>query len=38
MFVNSWMDKEDMVHVYNGILIGHKQNEILPFEVNMDGL
>ena len=24
------MDKEDMVHIYNGILLSHK-NEIMPF-------
>ena len=25
------MDKEDVVHVYNGILLRHKKNEIMPF-------
>ena len=25
-----WLDKEDVV-VCNGILLGHKKNEILPF-------
>ena len=25
------MDKGDMVHVYNGILLSHKKNKILPF-------
>jgi len=25
------MDKEDVVHVYNGILLSHKMNEIMPF-------
>ena len=25
------MGKEDMVPVYNGILLGHKKNEIMPF-------
>ena len=25
------MDKEDVVHIYNGILLGHKKNEIMPF-------
>ena len=25
------MDKEDAVRVYNGILLSHKENEILPF-------
>ena len=31
------MDKEDMVHIYNGILLGHKKkNETLPFAASMD--
>ena len=25
------MDKEDVVHIYNGILLSHKKNEILSF-------
>ena len=25
------MDREDVVHVYNGILLNHKKNEIMPF-------
>ena len=25
------MDKEDVVHIYNGILSSHKKNEIMPF-------
>ena len=25
------MDKEDVAHVYNGILLSHKKNEIMPF-------
>ena len=25
------MDKEAMVHVYNGILLSQKKNEIVPF-------
>ena len=25
------MDKEDVVHIYNGILFGHKKNEIMAF-------
>ena len=24
------MDKEDVVHIYNGILLSHKKNEIIP--------
>ena len=26
------MDKEDMLHIYNGILLSHKNNKIIPFE------
>ena len=25
------MDKEDMLHIYNGILLSHRKNEIRPF-------
>ena len=25
------MDKEEVVHIYNGILLSHKKNKILPF-------
>ena len=25
------MDKEDVVHIYNGLLLSHKKNEIMPF-------
>ena len=25
------MDKEDVVHIYNGILLTIKKNEIMPF-------
>ena len=25
------MDKEDVVHIRNGILLSHKKNEITPF-------
>ena len=24
-------DKEDMVHIYDGLLLSHKKNEIMPF-------
>ena len=24
------MDKEDAVHIYNGILLSHKKNKIMP--------
>ena len=26
-------DKEDVMHIYNGILLGHKKNEVMPFAV-----
>ena len=26
------MDKEGVVYVHNGILFGHKKNEIMPYE------
>ena len=26
------MDKEVMVHIYNGILLSHKKSEIIPSE------
>ena len=25
------MDKKEVVHIYNGILLSHKRDEILPF-------
>ena len=25
------MDEDDVVHIYNGILLSHKKNEIMPF-------
>ena len=25
------MDNEDVVHIYNGIVLGHKKHEIMPF-------
>ncbi len=25
------MDKKDVVHIYNGILLSHEKNEIKPF-------
>ena len=31
MSINRGIDKEDMVHIYNGILLGHKKNEIMSF-------
>ena len=31
MPIDRGMDKEDVVHIYNGILLSHKKNEIMPF-------
>ena len=31
MSIDRGMDKEDMVHIYNGILLAIKTNEIMPF-------
>ena len=32
------MDKDDVVHIYNGILLSHKKNEIMPFAATRRGL
>ena len=32
------MDKDDMVGIYNGILLSHKNNEIMPFLATWMGL
>ena len=31
------MDKEDVAHIYNGILLSHKKNEVNAICSNMDG-
>ena len=31
MSINKGLDKEDVVHSYNGILLSHKKNEMMPF-------
>ena len=31
MSIDRGMDKEDVVHIHNGILLSHKKNEIMPF-------
>ena len=36
MSINRGMDKEDMVHIYNGILFSHKKDEITVCS-NTDG-
>ena len=30
MSIDRWVDKEDAVHMYDGILLSHKKNEIMP--------
>ena len=39
MSINRWKDRQDVVHVYSGILLSHKNewnNEIMPFTTQMD--
>ena len=31
VLINKWMDTENVVYVYNGMLLGHKKNEIPSF-------
>ena len=38
MSIHREMDKEDMVHIYNGILLSHKKNEIMPSAATCMGL
>ena len=33
MSINRQMGKEDVVHIYGGILLGHKKNDIMLFAV-----
>ena len=38
MSINKGMDKEDAVHIYNGILLNHKKKKIInAICSNMDG-
>ena len=38
MPIKTWMDKEVVVfHLYSGILLSHKKNELMPFLSNVDG-
>ena len=36
MSIDRLMDKEDVLHIQDGILFSHKKNEIMPFAVWMD--
>jgi len=38
MSINRGMDKEDALHIYNGILLSHKKNKIMPFAATWMGL
>ena len=31
MSIDRGMDKEDVVHIHNGILLSHKKTKIMPF-------
>ena len=33
MSINRGLDKEDVVHIYSGILLSRKMNAIMPFAV-----
>ena len=33
MSIDRGIDKEDMIHIYNGLLFSHKKNEIMSFAV-----
>ena len=37
MSIDRWMDKEDVVHIYNGILLSHKNEWNNAICSNMDG-
>ena len=37
MSIDRWMNKEDVVNIYNGILISHKKQWNLAIYNNMDG-
>ena len=36
--INRGMDKEDEVYIINGIVLSHKNNEVLTFSTTLDGL
>ena len=37
MMANRWMDKEDVAHIYNGILLSHKKEGIWVICRDVDG-
>ena len=38
VFINRWMDKKDVAHIYNGTLLSHKIQLNFATCSNMDGL
>ena len=38
MSIDRGVKKEDTVHTYNGILLSHKKNKIMPFAATWMGL
>ena len=37
MSIDEWMDKENVVHIYNGILLNHKKEQIWVTFRDVDG-
>ena len=40
MDISRWVEKEDMLYIFDGVLLGHNKNEILPFAttwIDLDG-
>ena len=37
MTIGRWTDKEEVVHIYNGILLSHKKEWNTAICINMDG-
>ena len=35
---NGWLDKEDVVHIHNGILLDHEKEQNVGICSNIDGL
>ena len=33
--ISRGMDKEDVIHIYNGILLSHKKNKSMPLAVTL---